>query len=302
MHASTSRRSFLKQSLTLALAGSAVPLATMAVEPLKRAGAPRLALSLAAYSFRDSFTGKAAKKITLFDFVDYCADQGCQGAELTSYYFPTPLTTEFLIKLKRHAFLRGVEISGSAVGNNFAVEHGEKRDTQIKLVKDWVDHAAILGAPHIRVFAGSKPKNLELAEAKKLCIEALDECSEYAGTKGIFLGLENHGGIVAEPDDLLEIVRTVKSPWLGINLDTGNFQTDDPYADLVKCAPYAVNVQLKAEIHRRGKAKEEADVARLIRILRDANYQGYVALEYEAEEDAWTGVPKWLQKMKQAMA
>ena len=169
-------------------------------------------------------------------------------------------------------------------------------------MKDWVDHAAILGAPHIRVFAGSKPKNLEVAEAKKLCIEALEESSEYAGNKGIFLGLENHGGIVAESGDLLDIVRTVKSPWLGVNLDTGNFQTDDPYADLAKCAPYAVNVQLKAEVQPRGKKKEEADVPRLIRILRDANYQGYVALEYEAAEDAWTGVPTWLKKMKQAMA
>src|SRR5689334_23379745 len=102
MHAPSSRRTFLKQSLTLAIAGSAIPMTSLAVEPFKRQGSPRLALSLAAYSFRDSFTGKAPKKITLFDFVDYCADQGCQGAELTSYYFPTPVTTEFLIKLKRH--------------------------------------------------------------------------------------------------------------------------------------------------------------------------------------------------------
>ena len=300
MNPASTRRSFLKQSLTLALGSSALSMSAFAVEPFKRPGAPRLSLSLAAYSFRDSFTGKDQKKITLYDFVDYCADQGCQGAELTSYYFPTPLTTEFLLSLKRHAFLRGVEISGSAVGNNFAMGPGEKRDAQIKLVKDWVDHAAILGAPHIRVFAGQKPKDIGLVEAKKLCIEGLEECSEYAGKKGIFLGLENHHGIVTEPDDLLDIVRGVKSQWLGINLDTGNFNTDDPYADLVKCAPYAVNVQLKAEIQPRGKKKEEADVPRLIRILRDANYQGYVALEYE-DNDPWGSVPVWLKKMKQAI-
>ena len=61
-----------------------------------------------------------------------------------------------------------------------------------------------------------------------------------------------HAGIVAEPDGLLEIVRTVKSPWIGINLDTGNFHTEDPYADLEKIAPYTVNVQLKVEIKRKG--------------------------------------------------
>jgi sugar phosphate isomerase/epimerase len=113
--------------------------------------------------------------------------------------------------------------------------------------------------------------------------------------------LENHHGIVTEPDDFLEIVRAVQSPWLGINLDTGNFQTDDPYADLARCAPYAVNVQLKVEIQRRNKSKEPSDIDRLVRILRDANYQGYVALEYEAAEDPWQSVPVWLKKIKEAL-
>jgi sugar phosphate isomerase/epimerase len=298
------RRKFLKELAGATLAGAALhPIsAAFAVEPFKRPGAPRLALSLAAYSFRDSFKTAAPHHIDMFDFVDFCADHGCEGAELTSYYFPTPITDEFLIKLKRHAFLRGVAISGSAVGNNFALPAGEKRSKEIKLVKDWIDHAALLGAPHIRVFAGPKPKDIDLAEAKKLCIEGLDETADYAGSRGIFLGLENHGGIVAEPEGLLEIVKAVKSPWLGVNLDTGNFQTDDPYADLARCAPYAVNVQLKVEITRRNKKSEPSDLPGLIRILRDANYQGYVALEYEGSEDPWQSIPGWLGRMKQVMA
>jgi sugar phosphate isomerase/epimerase len=102
---------------------------------------------------------------------------------------------------------------------------------------------------------------------------------------------------------LIEIVRAVKSPWIGINLDTGNFHTDDPYADLAKCAPYSVNAQIKVEIRRRGqKANEISDLPRLVKILRDANYQGYVALEYEAKEDPWKAVPEWLEKMKAAFA
>lgn len=142
-----------------------------------------------------------------------------------------------------------------------------------------------------------------MPEAKKLVIETMEECGEYAGKKGIFLGLENHGGIVAEPQDLLEIVQAVKSPWVGINLDTGNFQTDDPYADLAKCAPYAVNVQYKVEIHRRGeKQKEIADMSRVVKILRDANYQGFVALEHEVKEDPWKTVPGWLEKLRAALA
>jgi sugar phosphate isomerase/epimerase len=116
------------------------------------------------------------------------------------------------------------------------------------------------------------------------------------------LGLENHGGIVADPSDLLEIVRAVKSPWFGVNLDTGNFQTEDPYADLAKCAPYAVNVQVKVEIKRRGAKAEPSDLKRVATILRDANYQGYVALEYEAAPDPWTVVPRHLEELRAALA
>src|SRR5204862_43593 len=111
-----------------------------------------------------------------------------------------------------------------------------------------------------------------------------------------------HGGIVAEADAVLALVKAVKSPWFGINLDTGNFVTEDPYGDLAKCAPYAVNVQWKTEIQKRGKTKEPADLARLVQILRDAKYQGYVTLEYEAAEDPWKAVPDALKKMRALLA
>lgn len=301
-----SRRSFLKTSIavgfSLAAFETLAPSSALAIEPIKRKGAPRLRLSLAAYSFRDFFKSKdPAKQLDLFQFVDYCADQGLDAAEITAYYFPENPNTDYLIKLKRHAFLRGIAISGSAIGNNFALPKGEKRDEQISYTKKWIDRCAVLGAPHIRVFAGPAQKDFEMEAAKKNCIEAMEESCDYAGTKGIFLGLENHGGIVAESKDLLDIVRAVKSPWLGINLDTGNFHTDDPYADLAKCAPYAVNVQYKVEVQYRGKEKQIADMPRVIKILRDANYQGYVALEHEKKEDPWQTVPGWLKKLREAI-
>src|SRR5687768_4191851 len=89
-----SRRNFL---LSSALAAGAITSSTRAAEPFKRAGKPRLRLSLAAYSFRQFFNeashprdnaAAADKQIDLFQFIDYCADHGCAGAELTSYYFP----------------------------------------------------------------------------------------------------------------------------------------------------------------------------------------------------------------------
>lgn len=234
----------------------------------------------------------------MFRFVDYCAEQGCRGAELTSYYFPPNVTDEQLAQVRRHAHLRGITVTGTAVGNDFCHPPGAERDRQLALVKDWIAKAAIMGAPHIRVFAGDA-HGQSLGDAKKRCIEALEECAELAGRRGIMLGIENHGGIVAEADDLIDIVRTVQSPWVGINLDTGNFHTDDPYADLARCAPWAVNVQFKGRISRRGQKPEPADFGRTFQLLRDAKYQGWVVLEYEFEEDPWVLVPRLLAQMRE---
>lgn len=305
MQPRVTRRRFLQwTAASTALAALPVP----AVEPFQRSARAQLQLSLAAYSFRDYLRDSnhkrdketpEAKRIDMTQFVDFCAAHNC-AAELTSYYFPADAGTESMLSLKRHCFLRGVEVSGGAVGNTFTHPPGKERDKEIAYVKKWIDLYAALGAPHIRVFAGNAPRGVSRAEAMKHCIAGLEECADHAGKHGIFLGLENHGGIVAEADDLLEILRTVKSPWVGINLDSGNFHTDDPYRDFERCAGYAVNVQMKSEIQRRGQKQEISDIPRMVKILKAASYRGYVALEYEAAEDPWTAVPRLLEEMRAA--
>jgi sugar phosphate isomerase/epimerase len=310
-----SRRQFLENAAmgSLAtLAGSlASPFSLNAVDAFNRPGKPNLKLGLAAYSLRDYFKDAShprqnlppeSRQIDLFDFISFCADLGCEGAELTSSYFPEEISDAFLLKLKHHAFMRGVAISGTAVGNQFTDFPGKERNEQISHVKQWIDRAAVMGAPHIRVFAGNAPRNGSWKEAVVRCIEGLKACCDYAAKKGVFLGIENHGGIVAEADPLIEIVKGIDSPWLGINLDTGNFHTDDPYGDLVKCAPYAVNVQLKVEIAPRGQQKRPSDLPRLVNILKEANYQGFVVLEYEAAEDPWRAIPRHVEELKPLMA
>jgi sugar phosphate isomerase/epimerase len=120
---------------------------------------------------------------------------------------------------------------------------------------------------------------------------------------GVVLGLENHGGIVATADGLFEIVQAVRSPWFGVNLDTGNFHSADPYAELARCVPYAVNVQYKVEIRRGEKAPPEpADAARLVKLLRDGGHQGFLTLEYEAAEDPFAAVPRHLAGLRRLIA
>ena len=307
-----SKRNFLKSVGAVSAVtglGVALPFPLSGAPPRQRKGKARLNLSLAAYSFRDYFNTathaqrrpEGAKIIDMHDFIDYCADHELEGAELPSYYLDQQIARAGLVALKRHAFLRGIAISGTAVGNEFTLPKGEKRDAQIAHVKKWVDNAAHMGAPHVRVFAGGA-LGQSLKEAQGLCIEALEEVGEYAGKKGIFLGIENHGGIVAEADSLLEIVKATRSDWVGINLDTGNFHTADVYGDITRCTPYAVNVQLKVEVRPRGaRQKSQADIKRLVGILRDGGYQGFVALEYEAAPNPWVAVPEWLGQLKEAI-
>jgi sugar phosphate isomerase/epimerase len=299
-----SRRDWFK---TTALTLGAACLATnaqAAPPPVRSGKAPRFKLSLAAYSF-NRWLPKAWQpedlekaKFTLEKFIDYCAEQNLDGCELTAYYFPKNITTEYLLSLKERAHRQGLSISGTAIGNDFCVADPEKRAQQLEMCRQWIDYSAILGAPAIRIFAGNVPKGDTEDAARERCVSAINESLKYAATKGVYLALENHGGITATSAQLLKIIEGIEpSPWFGVNFDGGNFRTEDPYADLAKVAPYAVNSQVKVEMFPGGK-KEPADLGRVVQILREAGYRGFITLEYEAAEDPLMAIPGILQEMR----
>lgn len=299
----SNRRKFFKSLSAGGLGAGAVSQTLSAQEKLQTATSPVLQLALAAYSFRPHFAfskGKpqepqGGKKIDMFEFIDYCAGQYC-GAELTSYFFPPDADDDYFRRIKRHAFLNGVPIVGTAIGNNFTIPKGEELDQQIADAKKWIEWASIMGAPHIRLFAGKRKQWEASAENKKNAIEALQECADHAAKFGVFVGVENHGDLSG--DQVVEIVKSVESEWFGVNLDSGNFVSEDPYAEFEQCAPFAVNVQIKTEMKTPKKGeKVHADFARVARILKAANYRGNVVLEYE-EEDSYKGVPGAMAQLR----
>lgn len=299
------RRGFL--STTSAMLGTSALISggfeSRAAEPPKRTGKPYMKLSLAAYSFNKflpkSWTAESAKdaKLTLDGFIDYCASLDLAGTELTSYYFPKDVTPEYLTSIKERTFRLGLDISGTAIGNDFCVADAQKRQQQIDSCRKWIDHAAFMGAPVIRIFAGNVPKGDTEEVARERCISAINECLDHAAKQGVILALENHGGITATPAQLLAIVKSVKaSPWFGVNYDSGNFRTDDPYADLEQIAPYAVNAQVKVSIFSKGQ-KQVGDLKRMVDILKAANYRGYLVLEYE-EADPYGEIPGYIDQLR----
>jgi sugar phosphate isomerase/epimerase len=293
------RRQFLRSAL-VAGAGAALAAApATAIEPVKRTGKSHLRLSIAGYSYR-KYLDLKKKEMTYAQFIDAAADMGTDAVELTQYYFPET-TPEYLAALKGRATRLGLDVSGTAVGNTFTYTDPAKHKAQIDLVKAWVEHTSRLGGKTIRIFAGNLPKGDTEEKARGRAAEAIQECCDYAGKYGIYLALENHGGIVATIDQMLALVKMVNHDWFGVNFDTGNFRSADPYADLTRLAPYAVVCQIKTEITRAGKKPEEADLKRLTDILRAANFRGYVALEYEAAEEPKTGVPRAIEALKKLM-
>ncbi|MFW6172108.1 MAG: sugar phosphate isomerase/epimerase family protein [Planctomycetota bacterium] len=300
------RREFLKTT-SLATAGAATglsglfaPGAARAIEPIQReTSAAKYKFTLAGYSYRNLLTGQTPE-CTLEDFIRDCAAFGLEGTEPTSYYFPRPVTAEYLCHLKGLAFRLGLSISSTAVGNKFSLPPGKARQQQIADVKQWIDHASVLGAPVIRIFSGSASEQQTVEEARRLAIEAIEECCDYAGERGIFLGLENHGGLTTTADGMLEIIRAVDSPWFGAWMDTGNFRGEDVYGALKKIAPYTIHVQVKVTTAVRGEGRQPMDFDRLSKILGKVGYRGWICLEYEESEDPRVACPKYIEQLREA--
>ncbi|MBM4094932.1 MAG: sugar phosphate isomerase/epimerase [Planctomycetes bacterium] len=308
MNARANRRDFLRQSAVCSAVAASGLIGTCriprarAIEPVVReTTGTKYKFTLAGYSYRKLLTGQNPP-CTLEDFVKDCARFGLEGTEPTSYYFPQPVTSEYLCRLKGLAFRLGLSISSTAVGNNFCLPPGEARDKQIADVKQWVDYAEILGAPIIRIFSGSQNKQQTAEEAIRLAVEAIEECCEYSGRKGIYLGLENHGGLTGTAESMLQIVRAVSSPWFGVWMDTGNFRSGDVYGELEAIARYTIHVQVKVVMSSPDGGSQPADYPRIARILADVGYRGWICLEYEEDDDPRTACPAHLQKLRAAFS
>lgn len=284
-----------------ALAGGATT--GLAIDPISRPlGGSRFKLGLAAYSLRQHLDIRTPKAppMDLHGFADFAARNGCDAIEPTSYYFKDT-GIPAIIALKNHCARLGIEVTGSAVGNNFCHPDESKRMEQLKLVTDWLDRVSLLGGRTLRVFAGNVSKGTTEEQCRNWTIDCLKRACDHAARVGVYVALENHGGITATAGQLLDLVKAVDHPWFGVNLDSGNFRTKDPYKDLAALAPYAVVTQFKSEIQPKGQQKQRADYDRLVSILKTARYSGYVVLEYEAAEEPLKAIPGELKALAKAL-
>jgi len=248
-------------------------------------------LSCCAYSFRQYLQ---SGEMTLESFVDLAAGMGCEGVELTAYYFPS-LDRSYLNNLKRHVHHTGLSVSGTAIGTNFAQPDESKRREHVSLTKDWIERSVVLGAPTLRVFAGPVGEGSSESEAFAWVVECLQECAVAAEQAGVLLALENHGGITSTAEQVLDIQRAVGSEWLGLNLDFGNF-SGDAYTQIEQCAPYAVATHAKI-VYEGPEGRVRVDYERVRHIMDNVDYRGFLAIEYEEPADPLTAVPAFAREL-----
>jgi len=273
-----------------AVGGSGV----LAADSLSK-GTVRLRTAICAYSFRDALKKKS---MTYDDLVRLAVELDVDGLDLTVYWFPNT-SDEFLLPLRRLAYKNGVEIYSISIRSDMCRPTEDLRERELAWLERWVEVASKLGAGHIRVFGGDVPKGSTEDQAAEWVVSTLKRAADYSGKKGIVLGLENHGGITSKAERVVQIVKQVNSPWVGINLDTGNFE-GNTYAQIEACVPYAVNVQIKTEISENGK-KLPSDWGHILTMLIKGGYKGYLALEYEADEPAEKSVPGLTKQLNEAV-
>jgi len=272
------RRQFLAGALRVA-AVSAPAGTAFAQRKVARASGVRVKLGLNAYSFNQPLTQGS---MTLADVVDYCAAHGIDALDATGYYFPGyPKVPgdDYLFSLKRRAFVNGVALSGTGVRNDFTVADPAARAADLQMVKNWIEVAAKLGAPVIRVFTGRGiAEGHTFDETLEWMIPLFRDCAAYGKRYGVIVGLQNHNDFLKTAAQTIRVIDGVGSDWFGSILDIGSLRQGDPYAEIEKLLPYAVSWQLKEKVGR-GTVEEATDLQKVKAIIDRGGYRGYLPVE-----------------------
>ena len=299
------RRSFTKKIITAGVAATTLPFIADAAQkysvPVPESDPQNLKLSLNAYSFDKPLR---AGTMTIDDLLDFCAKTGFDGADLTGYYFPgypeVP-TDEYLFHVKQKAFRLGIELGCTGVKNDFTWHDPAKRESEKKLVRDWIIAAQKLGAPGLRIFAGTLSKeNFSWEERAKWIAGDIRECAEFGKQHGVMLALQNHNDFLKNSAQIETLLNLIDSDWVGLMLDIGSYHTDDPYVDIAANSKYAITWQMKEKVFIRD-SQVETDFIKIRDIISRCGYRGYLPLETLGEGDPYQKVSELFKKVSSVL-
>ncbi len=309
MTANFNRRNTLKLAAATTLAAATIPNLLVGQEPTSPASSTkrRNPIAVSTYSF---WRFRDDSRLTIDQCIDDAARMGFDAVEILHRQMDQD-SGPYLQQLKKRAFLNGVSLCGFSTHQGFVSPKPEERQKNIEHTIRCIEIAYELGIPTMRVNTGrwGTTKSFDELMANKGVEPNLEGYSDDEGFKwvidsfqailptaercGVVLGLENHWGLGRTAAGVLRIVDAVKSPWLQVTMDTGNF-FEQHYEQLEQLAPKTVYVQAKTYMGGGTWYTLDIDYARVAKLLAAANYHGYISLEFEGKSDYRTAIPESL--------
>jgi sugar phosphate isomerase/epimerase len=240
----------------------------------------------------------------LFSFVDVCYDLDADGVDLNARHFSDD-SDAYVKELKRRCVHRGLAIACLSISNNFGKDAAELPG-EIAMTKHWIDRALLLGAPQVRVFAGTPNRHEPREVTWDRCRRALKDVADYGDERGVLVSLQNHnhGALTEYGDDVLRFVEEA-GPHLSHVWDTGQYVGSpgasgaDPekgaeevlYESLQKTVHLATHVRCKFYQIDTG-VERWLDYPRIAAILKTARYNGFCSIVYEGKGDEFADVAR----------
>lgn len=259
----------------------------------------RFKISLNAYSFNAPLS---KKEITIEEVIDFCGNLNIDAIDITGYYlqnYPEVPSDEYIYNIKNRVHKAGLSISGTGIRNDFGSPDPAIRRTEVNFVKKWVEVAAKLGAPVIRIYSAKKiPEGYEWKQVADWIIESFDACVQYGKKLGVIIAMQNHNDFICTAEQAIYFVDRLDKQWFGLVVDTGNFQIKEAYSEIELVAPYAVNWQIKELTTINGKV-QPMDLKKLMKIIAASPYKGYLPTETLSPGDPRLIIPPFLKKVSE---
>jgi sugar phosphate isomerase/epimerase len=257
------------------------------------------------------------------DLLQFCKEQNIYALDATGYYwwkpyfdaspgygygYPDVPSDSDIAAFRAEAANLGIVISGTGIQNDFATPYSDQRESDLRIVRAWCEVAAKLGAPVLRVFAGPLRQGYGWNQVASWMVDCYGQCCEWGKEFGVKIGVQNHGDMLRNAEQCIQMLRMVDNEWFGLVNDTGYFLTPNPYADIAQCMPYTITFQIKESV--RAVKNYQAAITDLERhfipILANSSYPGWLPVEtLQAVNDPCynpqTEVPAFVKSLRAAM-
>jgi L-ribulose-5-phosphate 3-epimerase len=276
----------------------------------RRPGNP---IAVSTYSF---WRFRNDSKLPIEQCIEQAAAMGFDGVEVLHVQMGRE-DNGYLQQLKQTALREGVPLCGFSIHQGFVNPDAAVRQKNIDHTIKCIELAYAMGIPTMRMNTGRwgttksfdqlmKDRGIEPRlegytddQGFEWVISSIEKCLPAAEKCGVTMGLENHWGLGLTPEGVMRIVNAVKSPWLQVTMDTGNF-LENPYDKLEMLAPKTCYVQAKTYFGGGIWYALDLDYPRIAQMLRRHNYRGYISLEFEGKAAWQTAIPKSLALLRSA--